>query len=290
MNSMAALHQSLGRKLSTTTDNGPSLTTHQAAHAVLFTNELLCDIIRRLPLKDIVSATGLCKFWREALQNNRHIQEALFLEPAEIREVVCKNHRLDDLENPISIDDCMVLCKTHPNIHDIICDEVQVPKRLVHGFGEFTNFEHPSGTWRDMFLTQPPCKKVTVEIETAYLFETVKCASSTGVKLGEVHDRILSVAPLGLTYDMEVRVGVSGYADEDSMPRKDPSTTRCKVLHGEVCRPKELPIQVDPSEIESFEDSEDDQDDYDWDDDFDGTEEDVEYYHDYCDNDYDDYL
>ena len=47
---------------------------------------------------------------------------------------------------------------------------------------------------------------------------------------------------------------------------------------------------MDPSGIESFEDSEDDQDDYDWDDDFDGTEEDVEYYHDYCDNDYDDYL
>lgn len=272
---MASLHQSLGRELSTATDNGPSLTltSNQAAHAVLFTNELLCDIIGRLPLKDIVSATGLCKFWREALQSNRHIQEALFLEPAEIREVVCKNHRLDDLENPISVDDCMVLCKTHPYIHDIICDEVHVPKRFEHGSGKSKKFQHPSGTWREMFLTQPPCKKVTVEVETTSAFELVKCASSTGVKLGELHDRIQSFHPHGRTYGVHVCVTVSGYADEDSMPRKDPSTTRCKILHGEVCRPKELPIQVDPSEIESFEYSEDHEDDYDWDDDFDGTEE-----------------
>jgi hypothetical protein len=37
-----------------------SPTSHQAAHAVFNTNELLCDIIVRLPLEDIFHATGVC--------------------------------------------------------------------------------------------------------------------------------------------------------------------------------------------------------------------------------------
>ena len=273
MRSMAALHQSLGRELSTAADNGPSLTSHQAAHAVFFTNELLCNIVGRLPFKDIVSATGLCKFWRKALQSTQHIQETLFLEPVEIREVVCEIHRLHDLEHSIEIDDCMVLCKTHPYIHDIICDEVQVPRRIEHRRGKLMKFQHPSGTWREMFLTQPPCKKATVHIGSTHASNLIKCANSTGVKLGELHDRIQSIHPPGSAYDVDVRVTVSGYADKDSMPRKDPSTTTCKVLHGEVCRPKELPTLVDPSEIERFDNSEDCQDEFDWDHDFDGTEE-----------------
>lgn len=245
MNSMSVIHQSLGREPSAATENGPSLTSHHATHAVLFTNELLCDIVGRLPLKDIVSGTGLCKFWREALQSNQHIQEVLFLKPVEIREVVCEIHRLHDLEHSIAMDDCMVLCKTHPYIHDIICDEVQVPRRIEHGRGKFMKFQHPSGTWREMFLTQPPCKKVTVHIGTTHAFNLIKCANSTDVKLGELHDRIQSIHPPGSAYDADVRVTVSGYADEGSMPRKDPATTRCKVLHGEVCRPKELPTLGD---------------------------------------------
>lgn len=40
---------------------------HRAAHAVLSTNELLCNIIARLPLQDIVAATGICKAWRNAV-------------------------------------------------------------------------------------------------------------------------------------------------------------------------------------------------------------------------------
>lgn len=296
MNSKSSSQQSLGRQPSTATNNGVSLTSQQAAHAVLFTNELLCDIVGRLPFKDIISATGICKFWREALQSNQHIQEALFLEPAEIREVICQNHRLNDLEHSISIDSCMVLCKTHPYLDEIICDEVQVPKRWSHPLGELIKFEHPSGTWRKMFITQPPCKKVTVEIETPRNYKLAKCARSTGVKFGELYDLIHSIHPHGLAYDVDVWVTVSGYADEDCMPRKNPSTTRCKVLHGKVLRPEELPVPVISSEIESFEESDDYHDDYDWDDDFDGTEErlaDDDYYGDeYDDHDYeeDDYF
>jgi hypothetical protein len=88
-----------------------SQTSHQAAHAVLFTNELLCDIIARLPLGDIVSATVICKFWHAAFEGDQHIQEALFLKPAEIRDVLCENRPINDLERSIAVDDCMILCK-----------------------------------------------------------------------------------------------------------------------------------------------------------------------------------
>lgn len=43
--------------------NMASITSYHAAHAVFGTNELLCDIVGRLPLKDIVIITGICKTW-----------------------------------------------------------------------------------------------------------------------------------------------------------------------------------------------------------------------------------
>lgn len=128
-----------------------------------------------------------------------------------------------------------------------------------------------------------------MEIETPRNYKLARCPRSTGVKFGEFYDLIHSVHPRGLAYDVDVWITVSGYAEEDCMPRKNPSTTRCKVLHGKVLRPRELPVQVASSVIESFEDSDDRQDDYDWDDDFDGTEERLADDSCYFGDEYDDY-
>jgi hypothetical protein len=51
-----------------TTTGMNSKASYEAAHAVLFTNELLCDIMARLPLQDVVATTGVCRFWRDALK------------------------------------------------------------------------------------------------------------------------------------------------------------------------------------------------------------------------------
>ena len=71
---------------SATTDTTPP-TIYKAAHAVLNTNELLCEIISHLPLESIVATTGVCKTWRAALKASAAIQQALFLAPTNISRI-----------------------------------------------------------------------------------------------------------------------------------------------------------------------------------------------------------
>jgi hypothetical protein len=89
---------------------------HRAAHAVLSTNELLCNIIARLPLKDIIAATGICKAWRDAMAADPSVQQALFLRPVKLSEVLVENRQLLALggSETINIDKCTVVGQLHP--------------------------------------------------------------------------------------------------------------------------------------------------------------------------------
>jgi hypothetical protein len=60
---------------------------YEAAHAVLNTNELICEIIGYLPFEDIIAITGVCRTWRCALYGSLAIQRALFLAPEHIRQI-----------------------------------------------------------------------------------------------------------------------------------------------------------------------------------------------------------
>jgi hypothetical protein len=62
-----------------------------AAHAVLSTPELLCNVIVQLPLEDIVTTTGVCHFWRIAAAAEPDIQKALFLTPEKVSRKLVMN-------------------------------------------------------------------------------------------------------------------------------------------------------------------------------------------------------
>jgi hypothetical protein len=245
-------HQSLDRELGVATSK-LSLTSHQAAHAVLFTNELLCDIIGRLPFREIVSATGTYKFWRNALKGDQHIQEALFLKPTEVREVFCSNYLLNDLEHPISIDHCTIVGKLHPLVYNT--------RRLNAGEGRrrsaksFPKLEHLNGDWREMFATQPPCKKAIVTIKEGTRAEKFMCERDTGVTIGDLKDLIDSKMP-DQKETAEAQVGVAHYVNQGSLMGMR-FTSRCKVRAGEVCRPTRLPVPVLKLDTESSDESED---------------------------------
>jgi hypothetical protein len=184
-------------ELNTTTETTPQ-ESYGAAHAVLFTNELLCDIVARLPLQDIVAATGICKFWRGALKSNPQVQESLFLKPVEIHEVM-PDYFICESVNPIPIDRCHVIGKLHP-LFRRICGAAQCGEDLDAYInpGPVPNFEHPDGTWRGMLISQPPCKKVIVTI--THKDRDIKeikdidlhLRNNTGLKIGELYDLIHS--------------------------------------------------------------------------------------------------
>lgn len=247
---MSSPQNPLDRELGLATDKLSLTSSQAAAHAVLFTNELLCNIIGRLPLRDIVSATGTCKFWREAMKGDQHIQEALFLKPAAVREVFCENWRINDLAQPISIDDCLVVGEVHPHL-DVHFKCVVVGYRIRHAklFPTTDSIEHPNGTWRDMFLTQPPCKRVRVSISGEHQI----MARDTGVTFGELYDLIHSNSS---DHEGQSRslVTICDYVDEEDMSCDKPFTTRCQVRDSKACRPKELPLRTAYSDTDDSDD------------------------------------
>ena len=141
---------------------------HAAANAVLNNNELLCEIIAHLPLEDIVVATGVCQAWRKALKANVAIQKALFLAPAEIQTL--RTIYMDCLD--MNCKDIPRGCYTivgepHPLVAKICCQTISLSNfedndRRDVGIEEKTSFRHSDGGWRDMFITQPPCKVIVV--------------------------------------------------------------------------------------------------------------------------------
>ena len=246
---MSSPHQSLDHEPDAATGELP-LTSHQAAHAVLFTNELLCDIIGRLPFRDVLSATRTCKVWRDALKDDQHIQQALFLKPMAITEVLCDNYRIKDLEQPISIDDCMIIGKLHPHLNLISGRVLVGNERCIYG-RSYPKTDHPEGVWREMFITQPPCKKVNVGIR---LGKRLEC--STGVTFGDLCDFIHANNLNTPNYQRyptsrDCVISIRDYAYELKMPRDKPFASICQVRAGGVCRPTGLPLPTDYSDTQS---------------------------------------
>ena len=188
--SMSSPQNPLHREPGAASDK-PLLTSHQAAHAVLFTNELLCDIVAQLPVQDMVVATGVCRFWRTALSGNERIQTAMFLKSAETQEAMVQDYLAYCLTRPIPLDRCFVIGEVHPSLARI-CGSITVGedhlfKRESKPFPEFT---HASGNWRDLFISQPPCKRVCATIDGLKGGPYHHLENSAGIKLGELYDHI----------------------------------------------------------------------------------------------------
>jgi hypothetical protein len=176
-----------------------SPTSHHATHAVLNTKELLCGIIIRLPFEDIVVATGVCKTWREVLKDNVAIQQALFLTPTEITDIVSETECLSMSLEDIPRDQYCIIAKFNSRFVDL-----WMRTKSADGTGsgvtrfipqpQRTLLSHPSGLWRDMFVTQPPIKAFFLRTGNTE-FKCFRC--ETGIKMGELYDAYESLFPPG---------------------------------------------------------------------------------------------
>lgn len=148
---------------SSATTSATPPTFYEAAHAVLNTNELLCEIIGRLPLEDIVITTGVCKTWRAALKASVAIQQALFLAPIDIRRITTDTEAFPKRVQDIPLEDYVVVGEVNPFLARI-CGPVllncnyrdAVYPSSLRTLSPKESFEHPVGLWRDVLITQPP--------------------------------------------------------------------------------------------------------------------------------------
>jgi hypothetical protein len=200
---------------SSTTTGATPPTFHEAAHAVLNTNELLCEVVGYLPLEDIVVATGVCKTWRYALKVSHTtvaIKKALFLAPTDIRRITTSTEdipkRVEDIPREINGIYAVVgevnpffarICDPLLSVNaDYISQPQTMPQRR--------NFEHPAGLWRKMLITQPPTSHVSVSLcpnpiipftdsrpwmhVLPYRERSDSLRCDEGVRMGQVYDLI----------------------------------------------------------------------------------------------------
>jgi hypothetical protein len=252
---------------------GSSPKWHRAAHAVLSTNELLCNIIAHLPLKDIVAATGICKSWCNAMAADLAVQQALFLKPVELSEVLVETRQLLALgeSETVNIDRCTVVGRLNP-LAEKMCGSIKfraaqshvlpLPRYCWLGcdreppavFGDL----HPKGIWRGMFVTQPPCIRVHVKIyelrtedlcgvygypdqATQTVVQEVNeelnlLERSDGVKLGDLYDYLHGYHWPYAKHS--VRTTIRKYVSEQT---NLPDRTSCVVRNGQVSLPEQLP-------------------------------------------------
>jgi hypothetical protein len=197
---MASHDESTTLELQAATTDRPSLTSHRAADKALSTNELLCGIISHLPFNDIVAATRVCRIWRDTLVADPNIQETLFLRPTEIREVIPIDH-VELPDAPVPIEDCSIIGNLNPWLFKI-CGPVRTAGLYPGGDDDIRpGSTRPElscdGLWRQMFVTQPPCKSITVSCwcslsEGQYYTwgPTLNFKRQSGIKMGELYDFI----------------------------------------------------------------------------------------------------
>lgn len=179
-----------------------------AAHAVIFTPELLCNIIASLPLEDIVASTGVCHFWRNAAAADPAVQKALFLDPEQVSRTLLLETELDRAFEHWSLEHkpgaaipqewCYTIGKLHPFLHRICGvantrEFIDPQREMVNK--EFTpDFDHREGTWQHMFVSQPPCRHIDIQIEQRWGMGEVNfygIHNRDGVSLGYLYNAIL---------------------------------------------------------------------------------------------------
>ncbi|KAK4902735.1 hypothetical protein LTR27_000674 [Elasticomyces elasticus] len=159
-----------------------SMTRTSVFNAVFQTTELLENILYFLPLKGLVVAQMVCSKWRDVITQVEHFRQALFLEPAvpkaawkwTMDSMDCYCHTLEKLDVMPSLSSAAkhpnriaIQAKLHPFLEftslraDL--DMLQNASGEIVQFKDDARWRHKAGSWRAMFVTQPPALSITGE-------------------------------------------------------------------------------------------------------------------------------
>jgi hypothetical protein len=232
-----------------------AFSSHQAAHAVFNTNELLCNIIGRLSLENIALATGVCRTWRYALRFNIAIRQILWRAPKGIREIEssldCLGMRIEDMPtdqfeiigeiNPYISRTCGEQNWTANNVYE---DHIDIISRNLFKPPP----TRPIGAWAEIFITQPPIETVMVKVYPDIRYEVYGFSSWAAVQrfrfrcvgsitMGKLVDFIQSKVPQhgNAAIKLSIPRGLKLSCDPSAM---EPGTHRWEIRNGKVYRQK----------------------------------------------------
>ena len=237
----------------------PPPETRTAAHAALFTRELLCNIVARLPFQGVLAATGVCREWRAAIVGDPNIREGLLLKPAEVRLVLAHEKYMRETEKVIPLNECCILGTPLPFLHRIfdkinfavenktphinVVMSLKTPKSLRRL--PTSVFDTANNFWRDMFIAQPSCSNVHISTSPRQglghpfaggKMHDIELRRADGIKLGDFYDTFHS----HLTGDynqFSIVLTVRDWIPAAAVSDKFAKHVRCEVHNGEVRRP-----------------------------------------------------
>jgi hypothetical protein len=227
---------------------------YEAAHAVLNTNELICEIIGYLPLEDIVATTGVCRTWRYALKGSLAIQQALFLVTTDIRRIATNTQDFPERVEDIHRRSYRVVGELNLFLARI-CGPMlshydhrrKISASQLGTMSPRESFEHPAGLWRDMLITQPPISYVRVclhrrefKVFVPLREKSYSSQCDEGIRMGQIYDLIESKAKAPQT-QFAIRVFMPDFHQEYKHSDLYHSWD-WEVRKGEVVRP--LPPQL----------------------------------------------
>ncbi|KAK3619130.1 hypothetical protein LTR56_024242 [Elasticomyces elasticus] len=157
-----------------------SMTRTSVFNAVFQTTELLENILYFLPLKGLAVAQMVCNKWRDVITQVEHFRQALFLEPAMpkaawkwtmLRGNCHTLERLDmvpELSQARTFEDGLAI---QASLHSLMANEKESRQydMLQDACGTIVVFKDDAvwrtrhGSWRNMFVTQPPVLNMYAE-------------------------------------------------------------------------------------------------------------------------------
>lgn len=189
---------------------------HLATTSVLYTVELLEIILLSLPPESILTASRVCRRWNAVAASSLPVQRALFFSPVRNRGPLLKLTPPSTLPaNYCESEDLPRALKPHINIlllkkfklghfdeSDAEFDGGYMPTVSMRWLNELRkdseqnpqagkgDYNGGQPSWRQMFLTQPPARRVEIMIYETSRFPLVRAwvESEDGVTLGAIHD------------------------------------------------------------------------------------------------------
>lgn len=195
--------------------NTASATIRTAAARVFDTTELLEHILLQdLPMQDIARARQINSFSLAVIDNSKHLQRALFLEAAPVRETI------------IAQDGAVqIVTKLHPVLQAGFSTDKELltirPSNM-----SFWALDELDSSWKSMFICQPPCATFDLVIGNnpfASRFSSCIAPALSQVKgntLGSLWDAVQKHH--GHSYGAAVwkdeeRIKISGFMSEDAL-------------------------------------------------------------------------
>lgn len=170
-----------------------------AAARVLALPELLSSILADLAFKDLIRATHVCRQWNDMIKSERKLKETLFIDAAPITRIIdpAQDSRQSGEDGERAAVDYDPVVRVNPLLKVILPnydpengDPYLVLIELQWKFRRPQKLARdPTGMWRDMFITQPPCKEIKPR-KTALQGFDLEMLSELGLMVPDDHDVI----------------------------------------------------------------------------------------------------